>query len=87
MNVSNESVEGSAVYVRFDSYDSVVEVDPFSQPERFVNVPWFERFYWRSSELVNQHFRAGILSGCVPVRALKFPDWDFHFVIPSDDLL
>lgn len=32
--------------IRFSSYESVVNENPFQEQEKLLNVPWLALFYW-----------------------------------------
>lgn len=36
---------------------------------------------------MNHYFFAGMFPSLVPVMSLPFPEWDVHFLIPSENLL
>lgn len=59
VNISNASVTGTIDNISFEPYESVVEVDPLREIEKFLKVPWVLKFYWRSEELVNQYSEYG----------------------------
>lgn len=73
--------------VTFASYECLAVADPFFHPERFLNVPWFAPYYWRSPGLVGRFVSAGVLPGRVAVRALGLPEFYLRFIIPARDLL
>lgn len=73
--------------VNFPSPISLCDVDPFREPELFVNAPWLLPYHWRRTELIAEYIHAGQLPGRVPARALRFAEWDLRFVFPPSAIL
>lgn len=86
VNLSNERMSRSVTDVNFASYESIMDVDQFKEPEMFPNFPWFAPFYQSSEEPVNQYVIVGILPGLLPVKEFLFRELDLRFVITSDDI-
>lgn len=38
-------IAGPVNYMRLDSYEPGFSLEPFIEPENFLNVPWFAPFY------------------------------------------
>lgn len=72
---------------RFESYDSVGDVDSFREPEKFLNVPCFVPIYWWPIYLVLQYMNSGMLLGSITARVLQFSELLLRIFIPARDLL
>ena len=66
---------------------TLLDKDPFREPELFSQAPWFIPVLWKDKELINEYVTARDLPGRLPVRALSFPEWDLRFVVPDHAVL
>lgn len=82
--VSNVVISPPSGNFPFD--ESVADAYPFVYHDRFLNLPWFPRWYWHSPGLVGRYISVGVLLGLVPIRALDFLEWYLRFKIPVRDL-
>lgn len=73
------------VNIHFACYESVINVDPFREPYKLLNMQSLDPFYSRQTGFVAQYVSAGSLFGRVPVRALEFREWDIKLIITARD--